>query len=238
MNVTLADSFEQAYKTLIADRHEGWGGEKYSRRLAGWQKQIDKLTRVGLFPTPPASVLEIGCGNGMVSHILARKNYLVKGIDFSTTAISWAISRFNKEGLIGSFLVSDVCKMECCEDGEFDIVIDGNCLHCILADDRAKCLAEVFRVLRPGGYFLLSSMCGPPRSKVARQQYDSKSRCLMKDGYPSRFMPDAGYLIREVVEAGFEVRKKYKSRNAWWDHLWLWTLRPSTDILGRLPTSA
>jgi hypothetical protein len=33
------------------------------------------------------------------------------------------------------------------DDGQFDVVVDGNCLHCVLGDARRQALASVKRIL-------------------------------------------------------------------------------------------
>ncbi|HIG46099.1 MAG TPA: methyltransferase domain-containing protein [candidate division Zixibacteria bacterium] len=40
-----------------------------------------------------------------------------------------------------------------------DFVCDSHLLHCIIGADRAGVFASVRRVLKPGGYFLVDTMC-------------------------------------------------------------------------------
>lgn len=213
--------FEEKYQELIADNHDGWGSTEYERRLNGWQRKIARMLRDQMIPSPPATVLELGCGNSMASYILATLGYKVAGIDISPTAINWAAERFLAAGLSGSFRVGDVREKLSYADGQFDVVIDGDCLHCIVGDARRVCLSEAYRVTRPGGYFLLSSMVWPPRSKRAKKLYDPAMRCLIKDGQPYRYMPRSRDLHNEVNRAGFVVRSHHVKRNAWWNHLTL-----------------
>ena len=222
--------FEEAYQALIADEHGGWGQSKYIRRLDGWKQKIECMLCRDLIPPPPASALELGCGNSMASYLLARLGYQVAGVDISPTAIEWATKRFRTEGLNGSFRVGDVRERLFYGDCQFDIVIDGDCLHCIIGDARRTCLAEAYRVTRPGGYFLLSSMCGPPRSKAAKRAYDPVVSCLIKDGQPYRYLPRSRDLSREVSRVGFRVRFRYVKRNPWWNHLTLLAQRPETAL--------
>ncbi len=104
------------------------------------------------------------------------------------------------------------------EDEAFDIVFDGSCLHCLIGDERAQCLAEVRRILRIYGVFVVSSMCGEPKSDDARARFDPQTNCLMEDGEPYRTLKPLPELERELVDAGFKVRSRSIGVNPWWDH--------------------
>ncbi len=127
-------------------------------------------------------MLEIGCGNGIIAMLLAGKGYEVHGIDISPTAVDWARERFAEAGLVGTFRQGNVCEMSMFNDASFDAVMDGQCLHCLIGDDRPACLKEVRRILSPNGVFVVSSMCGPPKSDEAKASFDAASRSLKKDG--------------------------------------------------------
>ena len=64
----------------------------------------------------------------------------------------------------------------------FDVVIDGSCLHCLIGNDRARCLAEVRRILRFEGVFVVSSMCGLPKSDDAKARFDPQAGHLLENG--------------------------------------------------------
>lgn len=98
-------------------------------------------------------VLEIGCGAGDVSLLFAERGFQVSGIDISATAIEWAKEKASNARLKANFEVGDVTNLGRWEDGTFDIVVDGHCLHCIIGDDRSEVLKETYRVLKPNGIF-------------------------------------------------------------------------------------
>lgn len=195
-------------------------------RLDGGQRKSGWMLRGGVIPSQPAAVRELGCG--MASYLLAELGYHVAGMDISNTAIDWAADRFRAAGLAGDFQVGDVCEPLPYPDSRFDTVIDGDCLHCIMGDARRACLAEAYRVTRPGGHFLLSSMCGPPRSKTVKRRYDPTARCLLEDGRPFRYLPRSRDLSQEISRAGYRVSAPHMERNPWWNHLTLLAQRPET----------
>lgn len=104
-----------------------------------------------------ARVLEVGCGPGRLSILLARKHGLdVTGLDLDPTMIKRA--RENADGSRSgdqrrpSFLVGDVASLAF-PDRSFDLVVSTLSMH-HWADPTAG-LAEVGRVLRPGGRALV-----------------------------------------------------------------------------------
>jgi SAM-dependent methyltransferase len=104
-----------------------------------------------------ARVLEVGCGPGRLSVLLARDHGLdVTGLDLDPAMIERA--RANADRLSAgevprpSFLVGDVASLAF-PDGSFDVVVSTLSLHHWA--DPATGLAEIGRVLRPDGTALV-----------------------------------------------------------------------------------
>lgn len=221
-----AREFEAEYRRLRESGSAGWGGRSYERRLTGWQATLDRVgPELGL-NIGPMKILEVGCGNGMVAQQLSEKGHNVSGIDLSGLAIEWAVMRYALLGLNGSFHVGNACDMNCFADETFDVVIDGNCFHCIVGSARSEFLTEVFRILKAGGRFLVSSMCGPPRSVSAGVSYNSALQCLIRNDAPWRFIPSAEFLTEECQAFGFELARVDLNQNSWWNHLTMVLRRP------------
>lgn len=55
----------------------------------------------------------------------------VTGLDFSPTAIEWAIEKAESKELSIEFLPLSVCEKDLLQGRQYDLVIDGNCLHCL-----------------------------------------------------------------------------------------------------------
>jgi SAM-dependent methyltransferase len=104
-----------------------------------------------------ARVLEVGCGPGHLSIRLARQHGLeVTGLDLDPAMIARARANADRsrdgDERRPSFLVGDVAALAF-PDGSFDLVVSTLSLH-HWADPTAG-LAEIGRVLRPGGRALV-----------------------------------------------------------------------------------
>src|SRR5215207_9273572 len=104
-----------------------------------------------------ARVLEVGCGPGRLSILLAREHGLdVTGLDLDPAMIERARRNAERSGNGGgsrpSFLVGDVSSLPF-PDGSFDVVVSTLSMH-HWADPTAG-LSEIGRVLRPGGRALV-----------------------------------------------------------------------------------
>jgi ubiquinone/menaquinone biosynthesis C-methylase UbiE len=103
-----------------------------------------------------ARVLEVGCGPGHLSIRLARQHGLeVTGLDLDPAMIQRARTNVDRLGdgdeRRPSFLVGDVASLAF-PDGSFDRVVSTLSMHHWA--DPAAGLAEIGRVLRPGGVAL------------------------------------------------------------------------------------
>jgi ubiquinone/menaquinone biosynthesis C-methylase UbiE len=99
--------------------------------------------------------MEIGCGAGNNLWFAAREGFSVAGVDGSPSAIKFAQKRFSDEGLNGDLRVADFIKLPF-QDNAFDFVIDREALTCSPFADAQKTVAEVHRVLAPGGKFFFN----------------------------------------------------------------------------------
>jgi ubiquinone/menaquinone biosynthesis C-methylase UbiE len=97
-------------------------------------------------------VLDVGCGSGNTACLIAEQyGSRVQGIDISEVMIAKAEERARRQGLRDTveFRVGDVFQLPF-EDDWFDVVIVESVLT-PLPGDKKQALAEMVRVLRPGG---------------------------------------------------------------------------------------
>ena len=191
------------YKQRKALGQAGWDDEEvYKHFQAELAPQLDAAGA-----EPGMHVLELGCGAGNMTVWLAQRGFDAWGIDIAPTAIAWAQERATSLGVDNvHFNVGSVLDLQDFADARFDIVFDGHCFHCIIGRDREAFLQSALRVLKPGGRFLLSSMCGEIRSEAMKQQFDPTTRNLIKDGeFASRHIGLAKGILEEVRTAGFSI---------------------------------
>ncbi|MCI4331334.1 MAG: class I SAM-dependent methyltransferase [Thermoplasmata archaeon] len=120
------------------------------------------------FLSPPAVVLDIGCGAGSNLLWLARRGFRAHGVDLAPGAVSAARERASKAGLVIEVRTADALDLPY-PRSHFDGVLDHGCFHTLPIRRRREYAAEVARVLRPEGAYLLAwvareyqGQLGPP----------------------------------------------------------------------------
>lgn len=103
---------------------------------------------------PPGRALDLGCGTGTNVVYLARHGWDAAGVDFAGRAIAKARRRAREAGVAAEFRVGDVTRLGFLA-GPFDLAVDIGCGHSLPVSDRVSYGAEVGRLVRPGGTFLL-----------------------------------------------------------------------------------
>jgi ubiquinone/menaquinone biosynthesis C-methylase UbiE len=130
----------------LAQRERTYWWHRARRRLAR-----SLLHRYGL--APGCQWLDIGCGSGGNFATLAPLNPgRTVGLDISPIALSFA----RKNAPFAELVESDVNEPLPFPDADFDVVTIFNVLYHQWVKHEASILAEVARVLRPGGLLLLT----------------------------------------------------------------------------------
>ena len=100
------------------------------------------------------NILDLGCGPGLYSEILAKKGHKVTGVDFSANSIEYARGKAKKKGLDITYLNEDYLKLDLKEDS-FDLVIlIYTDFGPLLPNERKQLLNVIKKVLKPGGVFI------------------------------------------------------------------------------------
>jgi SAM-dependent methyltransferase len=114
-----------------------------------YRTNMDFLQRVGLLDKP-STILEVGCGKGMLLNALYEAGHTVMGIDIDAAPISVCRSQF--PALKVKVASGDSIP---CSAASFDVVVSFDVFEHIRDSDCH--LREVARVLRPGGCYLLQT---------------------------------------------------------------------------------
>lgn len=152
-----------------------------------------------LLPPPPARILDVGCGTGWTSRLLARRGYEVTGQDIAPDMIDLAIRTQAEEGLVDArFVVGDYEEMPF--DNEFDAALFFDSLH--HAIDEKAAIAAVYRALKPGGIVITAEPgCGHADAEHSQRAVQS-FRVTERDMPPSR-------VIAAGRAAGFSDSRVY-----------------------------
>lgn len=102
-------------------------------------------------PTPPARVLDLGCGTGSVSVLLAELGHAVQGVDLSPRMLERATAKARRHEVEVAFCEGDAADPPV--DGPFDVVLSRHVLWA-LADVPAV-LHRWTRLLAPDGRLVL-----------------------------------------------------------------------------------
>jgi len=109
----------------------------------------------GKFIPNGAAILDIGVGGGRTTPCLSAKASYYLGIDYAVSMVEACQKRFPNL----AFRCEDATNLQSISDDAFDVVVfSANRIDYIPTDEgRRKCLAEAFRVIKPGGKLIFSS---------------------------------------------------------------------------------
>jgi len=96
----------------------------------------------------------MGCGTGTNAVTLTQNGWQTVGVDFSPKAIAAARRKAAQLGLAIQFYLADVADLGFLHDS-FDYIFDIGCLFALTAVQQKKYAAEITRLLKPGGDFML-----------------------------------------------------------------------------------
>lgn len=100
------------------------------------------------------SILDLGCGPGLYSELLAKKGHKVTGVDFSENSISYARNEAEKKLLDITYLKENYLNLRL-EENSFDLVIlIFTDFGPLLPKEREQLLGVIKKVLKPGGVFI------------------------------------------------------------------------------------
>jgi len=111
-----------------------------------------------------ASVVDVGCGGGILSESLARAGAQVKGIDVAPKVLAIAKLHLHESGLDVDYEQKTAEELAAEMPGQFDVVTCMEMLEHV--PDPASIIASVQALLKPGGQGFFSTLNRTPRAFV------------------------------------------------------------------------
>lgn len=134
-----------------------WDPSRYQAN-AGFVPKLGRPLLELAAPKPGERVLDLGCGDGVLTEEIVAQGCTVTGVDFSADQIAAARAR----GLDAH--VMDGQKLAF--DGAFDLVLSNAAMHWM--PDQAAVIDGVWRALKPGGRFASEMGGGDNVGKIRR----------------------------------------------------------------------
>lgn len=145
-----------------------WNEPEFSRRMLqnhlsqehDWASRTKAIIRrhtnwiAAQLPNPKARILDLGCGPGLYTHMLAQHGYNCVGVDFGPASIKYAREKAQECGLSLEYVLSDVRDYQ--PQGLFDLVmmVFGE-LNEFSREDALRLLLKTADCLKPDGKLLL-----------------------------------------------------------------------------------
>ncbi len=215
----------EAARDLMADSaiHEDWVSTyRTAEAQAFYEMAFDEIAR-RLGAPPDATVLDAGCGSCAKSILLAKRGFRVVGTDYAQSALDLAAQTLKTNGLSDRITLrrEDLTTLSF-PDGQFKYIVCWGVLMHVPEVQRA--LAELARVLAPGGVLVISEgnmysaqsialrtlkrLLGRGRGRVVRRPSGIESIEEMESGTLLTRQADIAWYISELQRNGLRLRAR------------------------------
>jgi ubiquinone/menaquinone biosynthesis C-methylase UbiE len=178
--------FTRRFMKLTRPERRAMNSPRHARHT---QRTALTLLEHASLPNQPYC-LEIGCGQGALARLLAeRYGAQVIATDYDPAQVALAQERLADLGTSVGFRVVDARAIPF-DDAEFDALFSFGVLHHILGGWR-EAVAEIARVLKPGGWFVFTDLIATPRAgrlmrwllpRLDQLEEIALQRCLAENG--------------------------------------------------------
>ena len=191
-----------------------WTHEAYSAS-ASFVPELTSKVVSWLDPQPTDIILDLGCGDGLLTARIKDRCARVVGFDSSANLIESARKTYGSTSKLSWYLQDCRCLEDCpeLEDGKYSKVFSNAALHWILRDasSRISVFRAAFRALKPGGQ-LVFEMGGAGNvaeihaALLAAVVHQGVSIVKAREASPW-FFPSQGLMKNILEEVGFVVKR-------------------------------
>jgi len=165
-------------------------------------------TMIKLLNLPPgAAVLDLGCGCGWTSNLLARCGFHVTGVDVNAASLAIGQRNADAAGLAVKFINADMQTFTL--DQCFDAVVIFDSLHHCLREQSV--LSNVERMLIPGGKIVLCEQSYPDEEKAGLLTHDDAIQTMRRHGTLEKGL-GTKYLVSALLGCGFDAITVFTSQ--------------------------
>jgi SAM-dependent methyltransferase len=184
----LKEWWRDFFKPIVGEMLAAWKGEQSEIEVV----QVIKKSKA----KAPNNLLDLACGVGRHSIVFARRGFKVTGLDYSKPFLREAGNAARKAGQEIRFVRGDMKDLRPhFAASEFGLVVSlyNSFGYFESRRDDFKMLKEVYRVLRPGGAFVINTLNGGGVAKRLKTPISTGREPL-----PNVFIIDAGrYDVRK-----------------------------------------
>lgn len=147
-----SDAWSRGY--FPASEPGEWDGVTWRRNFH--ELRLRDLALFCLGDVAGKDILDVACGAGLYMIVIAKMGARVSGQDLSADAVAGARDALKRHALPGSVKTGNATKL-LFDDQSFDGVFSGDFVEHITPEEKRLFFAEVFRVLKPGGVFVIKT---------------------------------------------------------------------------------
>jgi ubiquinone/menaquinone biosynthesis C-methylase UbiE len=128
------------------------------------------------------NILDLGCGPGLYSELLAKKGHNVTGVDFSENSIRYARKEAEKKKLDIKYLQENYLELDL-QENQFDLVmLIFTDFGPLMPSEREQLLTSIKKMLRPDGIFILDVLNDTNlESKVSPKSWEVSEKGFWKN---------------------------------------------------------
>ena len=184
--------------------------KRYSQQaIADVDSYRKKLSQTQELMTKDMTVLELGCGTGSTALIHADYVAQIVATDISQEMIAIAKNKADSQRVQNIKFIRSSLEEFKSDEAKYDMILALNLLH--LISDRESALGKIFSLLKPGGFFVSSTVCAADKMWFIRpivpvMQWFGRA--------PHFEFLKAEQVSEEIHNAGFSIKESWSHGKA------------------------